>query len=392
MNLLKKKTELVAEAEADLLRRVRAGGPLARVELARQMQLAPSTVGIYVDRLVQDRLLRETGKDVREAGRPPSLLDLDPAGGNFVGVDFEAREIMAMAVDFAQNPLNEVRRRIGVSDSVDAILRKVEAAISAVISERGKAPLAIGVGAPGIVDAERGVILRYEFIKGWTNIALAERLEGRFGVPVHVENNVRSMAYGEMWFGQGRGVRDFVCLGIRSGVAAGIVVGGRLARGHGNGAGEIGRWLCPVSPGAGDVKDLEEIASVRAILREVDGQTGKTRGAAKSRASVRAAIRQVIQRADAGDPSAGRVLAGAAEAIGWTIAQLAPCLNPEKVIIAGPLAAAKNGFLASARRAAQRHLSRAGLEPPRIVNSELGEFAGALGAAALAVHRWKPVR
>jgi len=399
MSTLKKKGELVAAAEAALLRQVRAAGALSRVELARRLHLAPSTVGIYVERLLKERLLRESGKALRGAGRPPNLLELGPQGGAFIGVDFEARDIMAVSVDFAQNPLERARRRIGPTDSVGAILGKVERAISAVRPKRHGGLLAIGVGAPGVVDAARGMALHYEYINNWRNIALAERLGARFGVPVYVENNVRSMAYGEMWFGQGRGVRDFVCLGIRSGIAAGIVVDGRLVRGHAHFAGEIGRWLCPVAAntrkeaakGPKPARELEQIASVRAILREA----GRVRGPARTKRKTTeqaTAIREVLQAADSGDPQLGAILAVAAEAIGWAAGQLTPCLNPRKIIIAGPLADAKNGFLTDVRKAAARAIAHCGVDAPEIVKSRLGEFSGALGAAALAVHRWQPAR
>src|SRR5437660_5981792 len=104
---LKIKQHLVAGVEADLLRRVRADETMSRVALARKLKLAPSTAGIYVDRLIADGFLVEKEKVSREFGRPPKALGLNPGGGRFVGVDFEARNIMATAVDFSQRPLEQ---------------------------------------------------------------------------------------------------------------------------------------------------------------------------------------------------------------------------------------------------------------------------------------------
>ena len=120
---IKAKHQHVANLEAEMLRRVRTRGGLSRVELARELKLAPSTAGIYVDRLLRDGFLLETEAVQREtAGRPPTTLVPHPDGGRFVGVDFEARNLMATVVDFSQRPLRQVHKRIRPADSPAQIL------------------------------------------------------------------------------------------------------------------------------------------------------------------------------------------------------------------------------------------------------------------------------
>src|SRR5262245_41168163 len=85
---LKIKRRAIANLEAELLRRVRANEGLSRVELARQLHMAPSTAGAYVDRLIDQGFLFERTKATRNFGRPPTLLSLNPEGGRFIGVDF----------------------------------------------------------------------------------------------------------------------------------------------------------------------------------------------------------------------------------------------------------------------------------------------------------------
>src|SRR5581483_6379342 len=114
---LKIKRKAIANLEAELLRRVRAKEGLSRVDLARQLSLAPSTVGVYVDRLILEGFLTERQKLDRDFGRPPPLLALNPEGGRFIGVDFDAHNIMATVVDFSQQPMRRIHKTIRPSDT-----------------------------------------------------------------------------------------------------------------------------------------------------------------------------------------------------------------------------------------------------------------------------------
>lgn len=348
---LKTKHHIVAGLEAELLRRVRTDESMSRVELARRLKLAPSTVSIYVDRLIDDGFLVEKEKVERAFGRPPKALGLHPDGGHFIGIDFEARNIMATAVDFSQKPIKRAKEKIQASDTVDVILGKIDKAICQVrASER--ALLAIGIGVPGSIDHEKGVALHYRHIAGWDNIPLAEQIGRRFSVPVFLENNIRSMALAELWFGEGRGVDNFICIGVRSGVGAGIIIGGHLYRGSQNLAGEIADWPCSAGRGRQSFTRLEDIVSMRAI------ENGSFENAARM--------------------------------LGLALAQLNYAFNPEKIILAGAITAFGQPFADQVKQG-MSHFSDS-LPAPNIVNSSLGDFNGALGAAALAVHHWKPVR
>jgi N-acetylglucosamine repressor len=318
-------------------------------------------------------------------------------------VDFEARTIRATSVDFAQRVLRRARRTISSSDAAGRVVRLIEQAIVEVTKGGGPALLGIGVGVPGTIDPKRGVALHYEYIKGWRNVPLVERLAERFGIPVYLENNIRSMALAERWFGQGRGVDDFICLGVRSGIGAGIVMGGRLHRGHDNLAGEIGAWPWPEPqragrggkrspPNDGALRTLEEVGSVRALLEDLS-QSVRGRGANTTNdRRCRLTWDDVLAGLDRGEPNVHAAVDRLATTHGWVIAQLALTFNPEKVILAGPLTELGDSFLRPLRNTADRLLPPLHARVPEIVGSELGDFVGTLGAAALAVHQWRPVR
>ena len=393
--------EQFANLECDILNRVRAHPGISRVAIARHLGIAPSTVGSYVGRLIEAGFLAEAKQVNCETGRPPTALRLNPGGGQFIGVDFEARNIMAVAVDFAARSLRQTHKDIQASDSVPGILAKIEQAIVEVLPGKQERLLAIGVGVPGLVDPVKGVAVDYKYIKGWRQVALAAPLAKRFGVPVYLENTIRSMALAELWFGLGRGARDWLCVGIRSGIGSGIVAGGQLQRGAHYQSGEIGRWTCSWPTLAatryfsrnGEAKtrnpELQEVASAHALLDAWD-RARKSTQRGKRAQSPTPTLEGMARASQQGDALTLGIIGVAAEVLGRAVGQLALTLNPARVIMAGPLTLLGDALLVPLRRHTQEALQASGAVVPEIVNSNMGEYNGALGAAALAVHEWKP--
>jgi len=390
------KRDTIASQQAELLLRVRAQDGLSRVDLARSLNLAPSTVGIYVDHLVEEGFLFEGKAAEREFGRPPTILALNPQGGRFIGVDFEARNVMATAVDFSQRPLKQYHDTITAAEPVGSILQKIEHAIETVNVGDDRNLLAIGVGVPGVIDPVKGIALSYKHIKGWENVPLVSRLTARFGVPVFVENTIRTMALAELWFGQGRGLRNFICLAMRSGLGAGIIIDGQVYRGADNRAGEIGDWPCALSGANGARKSpanhsftrLEEIASLQSLRDRLAGSPRQAPDAPGAPAA-EPPSEDLPQAALAGDKVALSFLDRVAQSFGLVLNQLNCAFNPEKIILAGAFTVFGDTFLRPLEQSLNHFAPPSG--PPTIVNSQLGPFNGAIGAAALAVHEWKPV-
>lgn len=394
----------VSGLESDILKHVRSSTGVSRVELARVLRLSASTAGIYVERLIKEGFLVETEKAERDAGRPPMMLRLNSEGGEFVGVDFEASNILSVAVDFADKPLRNSRSEITPTDSADEVVDKIEETIEEVLPRDPKKLLAIGVGVPGLVNSAEGVAVNYKYIKNWSSVPLARRLTKKFGVPVYLENCVRSMALAELWFGQGLGIRDFLCIGIRSGIGVGMVLDGRLYAGAHHAAGEFGRGRCPVLTGraaqwfAATEKrsalglELQEVASFRAIQRALQkaiaaGEKSVLQGRAQP-----VTLADILSAVQQRDQLTTLIVGEAAKCLGWAIGQLSLVVDPEKVVLAGPLTALGDVILRPLRAMTEAVLSPAELRIPEIVNSTMGEFSGALGAAALAVHEWRPTR
>jgi predicted NBD/HSP70 family sugar kinase len=390
------KRETIACQQADLLLRVRARDGLSRVDLARGLNLAPSTVGIYVDHLVEEGYLFEGKAAARDFGRPPTILALNPQAGRFIGVDFEARNIMAVAVDFSQRQLKQVHDTIAVAEPVENILHKIEHAIEAAATGDDRKVLGIGVGVPGVIDPTKGVALSYKHIKGWEKVPLVSRLTERFGVPVFVENTIRTMALAELWFGQGRGLRNFICLGARSGLGAGIIIDGQVYRGADNRAGEIGDWPCVTNhvngangalPGRSFTR-LEDMASFRVVQKRLADAT-RTGLDATTALRTEVPVEALVQAALAGNEVVLGFLDQVAHTFAQVLNQLNCAFNPQKIILAGAFTVFGDVFLRRLQECLNSFAPPSGA--PLVVNTQLGPFNGAIGAAALAVHEWKPL-
>ena len=381
-SVIKTKHQLVAGLEAQILKSVRAASGLSRVELSRELDLAPSTAGVYVDRLVRDGFLIETKPPNHGYGRRPILLLPNPDAGRFVGVDFDAHDILAVVVDFSDHSLRQLRRTIGERASLERVLISLEKIVTSAMEGDRFPLLGVGLGVPGRVDSEKGLASDYSFIPDWNDVPIAQRLFQKFGVPVHLENNIRSMALAELWFGQGIGLRNFICVGARTGVGVGAVVNGQLLQGAHGAAGSIGKWPIPSATNRrrdDEVNDtLEGVASLKAILEACSielSQTISFSALQEATADNNPAILEIVKRA--------------AAIHGWALHQLDLIFDPDRIIVVGPLAELGCSFVEPLADSV-RTLSCG--NAPEIVSSTFGRYGGAFGAAALAVQQWKPIR
>jgi N-acetylglucosamine repressor len=381
-SVIKTKHHLVAGLEAQILKSIRAACGLSRVELSRELDLAPSTAGVYVDRLVRDGFLIETKSLSHGYGRRPIVLLPNPDAGRFVGVDFDAHDILAVVVDFSDHSLRRLRRTIGERASLERVLISLEEIVTSAMKGDRFPLLGVGLGVPGRVDSEKGLASDYSFIPDWNEVPIAQRLFQKFGVPVHLENNIRSMALAELWFGQGIGLRNFICVGARTGVGVGAVANGQLLQGAHGAAGSIGKWPIPsalyAERGADVADTLESAVSLKAILEACAVETGRK----ISFSALQAAI------AD-NNPALCEVIRRAVAIHARALHQLALIFDPSRIIIAGPLAELGPSFVEPLAHML-RTLSIG--HAPEIVSSTFGQYGGAFGAAALALQQWKPNR
>lgn len=389
---MKHKIAQVQELEARIIREIRRQRADSRLKLALQLQLAPSTVGIYVDRLITAGFLSEEplgGKQPRR-GRPAQSLYLRGAAGCFVGAEFEAEALHANCVDFSGQVLARHSSRLPRGSDAEGVMTGLEAAIRSVLDAQKLPLLGIGIGAPGIIDAERGTALDYRFIRGWTNVPVARRLRETFKVPVVVENNALATALGNLLFDPSHRPGDFVNFLVRSGVGAGLVINGALYRGDSFLAGEVGRIQQMTTAQDGPLAEtMEDSASTQGIVQFVTRQLPQHPSSVLQRYRAELTIRDVIAAAQGGDELARLGLQRAARTLGWLAHVVTLVINPAFIVLTSPLNVLGEWFRLEVQAALSGYASRTRSEL-RVYLSGLNEEAGALGAASLALDSWKP--
>ncbi len=240
----------------------------------------------------------------------------------------------------------------------------------------GNAAAAIGIAAAGWAERESGrVVWATGGMPGWSGTQVARVVEEASGVPVVVENDARALAEGERRFGAAKGVRDFLCLTLGTGVGGAAVVQGKLLGGASALGGALGHL--PVEPdgepcACGARGCLEAYANAAALLRY----------AAPARFG---SAQELIEAAQAGDDGAKRALQTYAVYLARGIAALVNVFDPELVVLGGGLVQGNAELVAEASRETDRRIFAREVRRVRVVASSLGYEAGVLGAAALAL-------
>ncbi|WP_327042088.1 ROK family protein [Micromonospora ureilytica] len=242
----------------------------------------------------------------------------------------------------------------------------------------GLAPIAVGIAVPGVVDEARGVAV-WSANVGFRDVPLRDLTVKRLGLPTALGHDVRVGGLAEARLGAGRGTGHVLFVAIGTGIAAAHVVDGRAAVGAHGAAGEIGHILVrPDGPrcGCGRPGCLEAVASAAAIGRRYAELGGKTTDAPVTAA-------EVAERAAAGEPLAGQVWQEAVEALADGLASGQALFDVATIVLGGGLAQAGDRLLTPLRAALHERMTFH--REPQLVAAALGDEAGCLGAALLAL-------
>lgn len=231
----------------------------------------------------------------------------------------------------------------------------------------------VGIGLPGPMDAAARVARVCINLPGWEEVPLADWLEPRLERRVTLANDGNCAVVGEAWRGAAQGYGDVVLLTLGTGVGGGVLLNGSLFTGHNGAAAEPG--LIGVDPegpacNSGNRGSLEQFASIGALRRLSEREP-----------------RELARAAAAGDPEALAVWDRYGSSLGVGITSLVYMFTPQLVLLGGGLAGAAPHFLPALRREVESRVQAVSREGLRIEACALGNGAGRLGAARLALQR-----
>jgi glucokinase len=311
-------------------------------------------------------------------------LETSVETGYVVGVDIGGTNLRLALADMSGSVAGKwAVSTAGIRDP-KMVVRLIEEGVDALFAEH-RLPRSllrgIAAGAPGVTDADEGIVIATSYLMGWRDVPLRALLEDRLGVPAAVENDVNTGAVAESRIGAGKGVRDFVFLAIGTGIGAGIVLHGKLFQGMGWSAGEVGYMLVPGTSVAevesGEPGALESIVGGEGIKSQ--WQSVWSPELTKLPKSLMAT--QVFDHALAGDALAQTVLHRSAQTLAYAIYNLAVVLNCPLFVLGGSI-----GMHTGLWRLTKEILSQRDKRlQPSLMQSTLGSDAQLYGAIHLAL-------
>jgi predicted NBD/HSP70 family sugar kinase len=360
--------------ERTVLETIRARAPISRAEISRLAGISKPTVSLALQSLLDARLVREAEPDSSRPSYGAVYFEPVPDAAFVLGLDLGARFLRGAVCDLggAIRARHDVEiRGADAAGALNAIATLHEALIDASGVSRDAIDGAV-VGVPGVVEADTGTLRLATNVSGLEGRAFGQELRERLDFTVTLENDINLAALGERWLGVARGVDDFAFLSVGTGMGMGLVLGGKLHRGHNGAAGEVDWALAGI--GREDIDPSAE--SLPALIARIAAD-----GSWETSLAALVDARAVFSAARGGDRLAREVVDEIGRRIASHIAPIAAVADVALVVLGGGIGA--NGDLLLDRVRAL--LAEWMPYPPRVETSSLGEAAVLTGALAVGV-------
>jgi len=374
---------------------IRRHGPISRIEIAEITGLTPATVTNITSELIDSNLIIEGEVGDSSGGRRPIMLRMRSDYYRVIGVYIGSRKIKIITSDLLANIKHKKEIKYNNDKvTIEYIKEILDSELIPIIKKykaKNKKIVGIGIGINGIVDSKRGISVVAPNL-GWKNVNIADILYESYGIPVFIDNNTRTMALGENWFGSGKNASSFFCLNIEYGVGGSFFINDKPVNGNSFGAGEIGHTTVDINGeicSCGNRGCLETVASVKALLKQAyekypENKNSKIYNGRDIKSVTDITPEDLYEAAKQGDELATLLIKNMGENIGIGIANVINILNPELVIINGEIISTGEILLAPIIEAVKKRGFSNSVNSTGIVLSKLGSVAYLKGAVVLA--------
>lgn len=314
----------------------------------------------------------------------------------YIGIDLGGTNIKAGVADENGRALAKVSVPTNAEAGPEAVINNMALAAAEAVKKTDIHLSAIdyvGIGAPGPVNFDEGIVLAAPNMPGWRNIPLRDRIAEKLDRPAVLENDGNAAAFGELWAGAGRdrSIRHLLMLTLGTGVGGGFIANGKLIRGaHGYGS-EPGHII--VNPNgsrhtSGSPGCLEQYASASACGRRaeelIEAGYPTTLKAVYDANDKQVSAKDVFSHAKAGDAMAEQIVSEVTQYLGIACVNLCRIFDPQMIVFAGGMILAGEELFDRVRKVFEHFNWSIGSPMPQLVPSQLGNDAGFIGAAAVA--------
>jgi len=320
------------------------------------------------------------------------------ASKTVIGVDIGGTRIKIGLVDPRGTVLLFKAFPTRVDLGKNQVLTRIAAGLAAVlrqVREKGIFPEIIGIGAAGLIDRPKGVVLLSPNFPDWEEVPLGPYLTRKLGLPCFLDNDANAITLGEKWAGAGRDLPNFVCLTLGTGVGSGLILDNQLWYGSQGFGPEIGHMT--IRPGGercdcGNRGCLETLASATYLVKTAAKGLLKNASPILARkmacSSAPLSAQVIFETALQGDRFCLSLFKTLGQSLGIASANLVQILGLDGIVLGGGVSKASTIFLPYLMKEFKRRLTLIPSEKIAIRISSLGDISGVLGAAAAAQERW----
>lgn len=358
---------------------------ISRADLARRTSLSRSTISAIVTDLLDTGLVKEAHAGVSTGGRRPIMLAFQDDASLIIGIELGATHISCVLTDLRCNIRARWSAAVPVRDEPQVALDKMITAVRSVLDAAGvpiSEVLGIGVAVPSPVDPRRPGEMLPLILPKWQGFNVVHHLQQHFDRPVLIDNDANLGALSELWWVAGPSVRNLAYIKVATGIGAGLIVDGRVFRGSGGIAGEIGHTAVDLSGTrceCGLNGCLTTFIGTRFLLESAADHaraSGATRPAPKT-------LDDLIDAALAGEPNAVELIRYTGQRLGIGVANMLNLLNPDTVVLGGGITRAGELLVGSVRETVARMSLAESISHADIRVTALDEWGIAVGAATL---------
>ena len=311
-----------------------------------------------------------------------------------IGVDLGGHSIKLAVVDEVGTVRLRETAPTCADEGKDASVARIVRSVKAFLAQAEAicdAPIGVGIGAPGLIDVETGMVRFSPNLPGWLDVPIREIIEEATRLPAGLGNDANVVAMAENAFGAGKEFQDFICATLGTGIGGAIVVGGNVGTGADGTAGEIGHTTVdPDGPlcNCGNHGCLERFVGIKYIvaraLSKLESGTQESRLPKMVDGQLENLTPKIIaQAAEQGDSLAREVFEETGMYLGIAFANLVNILNPEAIVLGGGVSNAGELIFGPIRETIQRRAMIVPRKTVQVVRATLGHDAGIIGASLL---------